>query len=58
MNLLAITSQAVSYLLRQVRLFFRNVALALKLRRRQTLLNEEEVERLDRLRNPSKYLGK
>jgi hypothetical protein len=27
-------------------------------RRRRDVLNEREVERLDRLRNPSKYLGK
>jgi hypothetical protein len=26
--------------------------------RQQTVLNEDEAERLDRLRNPSKYLGK
>jgi hypothetical protein len=29
-----------------------------KRRRVQTVLNEREVERLDRIRNPSKYLGK
>jgi hypothetical protein len=27
-------------------------------RRLQTVLTEREVERLDRIRNPSKYLGK
>jgi hypothetical protein len=31
---------------------------ALKQRRRQSVLNENEAERLDRIRNPSKYLGK
>jgi hypothetical protein len=34
------------------------VALALKQRRRQFALKVVEVERLDRIRNPSKYLGK
>jgi hypothetical protein len=34
------------------------VVVALKQRRRQVLQNEHEVERLDRVRNPSKYLGK
>jgi hypothetical protein len=29
-----------------------------KRRRVQTVLTEREVERLDRIRNPSKYLGK
>jgi hypothetical protein len=35
-----------------------SVALALKQRRRQFALNVLEAERLDRIRNPSKYLGK
>jgi len=35
-----------------------SVALALKQRRRQFALNLIEAERLDRIRNPSKYLGK
>jgi hypothetical protein len=34
------------------------IAMAFKQRRRQLLLNEHEIERLDRLRNPSKYRGK
>jgi hypothetical protein len=43
------------------RLWFlpRNVADALDQKRRlQVVRNESESERLDRLRNPSKYLGK
>jgi hypothetical protein len=35
-----------------------SVAVALKRRRRQFALNVLEAERLDRLRNPSKYLGR
>jgi hypothetical protein len=31
---------------------------ATKQRRRQVVLDECEAERLDRIRNPSKYLGK
>lgn len=34
------------------------VAVALKQRRRQFALGALEAERLDRIRNPSKYLGK
>jgi hypothetical protein len=36
----------------------RSVATAVKQRRRQFVLNDLEAERLDRIRNPSKYLGK
>jgi hypothetical protein len=35
-----------------------SVANAVKQRRRQIVLNELEAERLDRIRNPLKYLGK
>jgi hypothetical protein len=34
------------------------ISLALKERRQQAVRNDLEVERLDRIRNPSKYLGK
>ena len=34
------------------------VAVATRQRRRQAVLNEREAERLDRIRNPSKYPGK
>jgi len=34
------------------------VANAVKQRRRQIVLNELEAERLDRIRNPLKHLGK
>jgi hypothetical protein len=34
------------------------VANTIKQRRQQAFLNELEVERLDRIRNPSKYLGR
>jgi hypothetical protein len=34
------------------------IAMAGKQRQRQTVLNEREAERLDRICNPSKYRGK
>ena len=48
-------------LVRRARRFCRlpqTFALVLKKRRRQAVLNELEMERLDRICNPSKYLGK
>jgi len=36
----------------------RTIANFSKQRRRQIILNEREVERLDRIRNPEKYRGK
>ena len=36
----------------------KNVANLIKQRRRQVVQNEREAQRLDRIRNPSKYLGK
>ena len=35
-----------------------NIAVIFRQRRRQTVLNEQETERLDRIRNPEKYRGK
>jgi len=45
-------------LLKQAWLLPQSVAIAVEQRRRQIVLNELEAERLDRIRNPSKYLGK
>ena len=45
-------------LLKQVWLFLQSVVVAGTRRRRQFALNALEAERLDRIRNPSKYLGK
>ena len=45
-------------LVKQVWCLPQSVANAVKQRRRQVVLNELEAERLDRIRNPSKYLGK
>jgi hypothetical protein len=45
-------------LVKQVWLLPHSVANAVNQRRRQVVLNELEAERLDRIRNPLKYLGK
>ena len=45
-------------LVKPVWLLPQSVANAVKQRRRQIVLNELEAERLDRIRNPLKYLGK
>ncbi len=45
-------------LVKQAWLLPQSVVNAVKQRRRQGVLNELEAERLDRIRNPSKYLGK
>ena len=45
-------------LVRQAWFLPRSFAFAVKQRRRQVVRNELEAERLDRIRNPSKYLGK
>ncbi len=58
MNTLALICMTIIHLVKQVLLFPQTLALAHKQRRRRTEISEDEVERLDRLRNPSKYLGK
>jgi hypothetical protein len=45
-------------LIKQVWLLPQTVAHAISQRRQQAVRNELEAERLDRIRNPSKYLGK
>ena len=45
-------------LVKQVWLLPQSVAHAVKQRRQRVVLDEHEAERLDRIRNPSKYLGK
>ena len=35
-----------------------SIGIAVKRRRQQALQEEAEAERIDRIRNPSKYLGK
>jgi len=45
-------------LIKQACLFPQTIAHAIKQRQRQTVLDEHEAERLDRIRNPWKYRGK
>jgi hypothetical protein len=48
----------VASLVRQAIDLPHSIAIDVKQRRQQTKLDELEAERLDRIRNPSKYLGK
>ena len=50
--------RAVINAVTQAWLLLRSVATATRRRRQQAVLKEREAERLDRIRNPSKYLGK
>jgi len=50
--------QSIGHLLKQAWFLPRSVMTAFRQRREQIVLNEREIERLDRIRNPSKYLGK
>ena len=58
MHFLKLFCQTAVGLFKQASLFPHFVAAALKQRRRQFSLDVLEAERLDRIRNPSKYLGK
>jgi hypothetical protein len=58
MNILTTIYLAIIQLLKQAWSLPQTVALALKQKRKLAVLNEHEVERLDRLRNPSKYQGR
>ena len=58
MDLLKLIYLTIIQMLKQVWLLPQTVGNAIKQRRRQVVLDEHEVERLDRIRNPSKYLGK
>ena len=58
MHVLKRISQTTVGLFKQAFQLPHAVAVALKQRRRQFALNLLEAERLDRIRNPSKYLEK
>jgi hypothetical protein len=58
LNLLKSISTAFSQWLQPFRRLAQTFANALKARQRQTLLVAQEAERIDRIRNPSKYRGK
>lgn len=50
--------QTAIELVKWVRLLPYSLAMAGRRKRRRAILEEDEAERLDRIRNPSKYLGK
>jgi hypothetical protein len=50
--------RAIASFVEQVRLFPQSVAMAISHRREQVVFDQCEAERLDRIRNPSKYRGK
>ena len=50
--------QAIVSLVKQAWRFAQFAAVAIKQKRRQITQGKFEAERLDRIRNPSKYLGK
>ena len=58
MHLLKYFGQATVSLVKQARLLAQSMAMAVKQRRRQIALHGLEAERLDRIRNPSKYVGR
>ena len=58
MQVLKLIYQATVGLFKQAWLLPHTVAVVLRQRRRQSALDVREAERLDRLRHPSKYLGK
>jgi hypothetical protein len=58
MHTLKLICLTILQVVKQACLLPQSVANAVQQRRRQVVLNEHEAERLDRIRNPSKYLGK
>ena len=58
MYLLKLICQTLAQRVKQAWLLPQTIVDAVKQKRRQVALDECEVERLDRIRNPSKYLGK
>jgi len=58
MHTLKLISLTIIQLVKQAWLLPQSVAIAVKQRRRQIVLNGLDAERFDRIRNPSKYLGK
>ena len=58
MNILKLIYLTIIQLGKQIALLPQTIADAVRRRQQRTILNELEVERLDRIRNPSKYLGK
>ena len=58
MNKLKMAWLTFVQLIKQVCSLPQQAKLAIKQKRRQTVLDENEIERLDRIRNPYKYRGR
>ena len=58
MNLLKLICLIIIQLVKQACLLPQSIVNAVRQRQRQVVRNELEAERLDRIRNPAKYLGK
>jgi hypothetical protein len=58
MYILKLICLTIIQLVKQAWLLPQSVVNAVHQRQRRIVLNELEAERLDRIRNPSKYLGK
>ena len=58
MHTLKLICLTIIQLVKQAWLLPQSVVIAVQQRRRQNVRNDLEAERLDRIRNPSKYLGK
>ena len=58
MRMLKLIFLAIIQLVVQVWFLPRSLSLAFQHRRQRIVWNKLEAERLDRIRNPSKYLGK
>ena len=58
MNVLKLIYLIIFQLVKQVWLLPQSVANGVRQRRQRVVRNELEAERLDRIRHPSKYLGK
>ena len=58
MNMLKDLGRTIRHLFQQVFRLPQTIANLVRLRQQRMVLNELEAERLDRIRNPSKYRGK
>jgi hypothetical protein len=58
MNILKLIGLNVMQLVKEAWLLPKTISEALKQRQQRIIMGQHEAERLDRIRNPSKYLGK
>ena len=58
MQIVKVIWLTIVQIIRQAWLLPQTIAGAVRQRRQQAVMDELEADRLDRIRNPSKYLGK